>query len=492
MNAQDLNALRLNLAGDPQRPTYHFLSPSNWINDPHGMVQWNDQYHLFYQYNPNGPFHSTIHWGHAVSDDLVHWRDLPIALAPGPEPYDLDGCWTGCLVFDEGRPTILYTAAYPQTIAGAISYDELITWQKLAENPLIDGPPEELRPYAGGHFRDPFVWRTDSGWEMLAVSKIEGQGGQVLLYHSPDLRQWHYVGIFLSGDSRQYTPFWQGTMWECPNWLDFGRKQVLVLSIQATPTEHLYTVYHTGKREGSHFEPEYSEILVHGGSFYAPQVMRLSDGRLVMIGWLHEGRSQQACIEAGWNGALSLPMELNLLEDNSVAVTPVEELKSLRGEHRQLDDMQIIGESEFPVPKISGKALEIEVEFTPYGASAFGLKVLRSPGGEEQTSIVYYPGTKQIFVERDRTSLDQRTDVNPATMPVNVKGGESLHMRIFVDHSIIGVFVNGRFCLATRVYPTRDDSDGICLFALRGLVEVKNFHIWKLNAIWPVTEEQSG
>ena len=89
-----------NVATDPHRPRYHFLPPANWLNDPNGLIQWNGEYHMFYQYNPNGPFHGTIHWGHAVSADLVHWRHLPIALAPEPGTADEDGCWSGCAVDD--------------------------------------------------------------------------------------------------------------------------------------------------------------------------------------------------------------------------------------------------------------------------------------------------------------------------------------------------------------------------------------------------------
>src|SRR5271157_4164672 len=90
--------LRLALAGDRHRPLYHFLAPANWMNDPNGAFFWKGKYHLFYQYNPNGPFWGTIHWGHAASSDLVHWEDLPIALAPSKDGPDKDGCWSGCVV----------------------------------------------------------------------------------------------------------------------------------------------------------------------------------------------------------------------------------------------------------------------------------------------------------------------------------------------------------------------------------------------------------
>jgi len=98
---------------DPHRPAFHFLPEKHWMNDPNGLIQWKGQYHMFYQYNPHGAFHGTIHWGHAISRDLVHWEHLPIALAPTPDGVDKDGCWSGCAVNNNGAPTLLYTGVYP-------------------------------------------------------------------------------------------------------------------------------------------------------------------------------------------------------------------------------------------------------------------------------------------------------------------------------------------------------------------------------------------
>src|SRR6476659_2902008 len=97
------------LVRDPHRPGYHFLPPANWMNDPNGLIHWKGQYHMFYQYNPEGPFHNKIHWGHAVSTDLVHWAHLPVALAPTLDSPDEDGCWSGCAVDNAGVPTLVYT-----------------------------------------------------------------------------------------------------------------------------------------------------------------------------------------------------------------------------------------------------------------------------------------------------------------------------------------------------------------------------------------------
>src|SRR5512143_2626508 len=131
-------------SADRHRPRFHFLPERNWMNDPNGLIQWKGQYHLFYQYNPNGPFHGTIHWGHAVSGDLVHWAHLPVALAPTPDGPDKDGCWSGCAVDNGGVPTLIYTGVHPQTQCLAWSDDDLLTWKKHAGNPVLPAPPPQL------------------------------------------------------------------------------------------------------------------------------------------------------------------------------------------------------------------------------------------------------------------------------------------------------------------------------------------------------------
>ncbi len=134
---EEAMAKRVALADDPHRPQYHFQAPSGWMNDPHGLIQWLGEYHLFYQHNPDAAYHDAICWGHAVSDDLVHWRDLPIALRPTLPGVDAEGCWSGCTVDDNGVPTTFYTGVFPQTVCVARSHDGLLTWEK-GDHPLID------------------------------------------------------------------------------------------------------------------------------------------------------------------------------------------------------------------------------------------------------------------------------------------------------------------------------------------------------------------
>ena len=197
---------------DPHRPRYHIVPPTGWLNDPNGPIQWRGQYHLFYQHNPTTPFFpgtpslGTMHWAHLVSEDLMHWEELPVALSPTAGGPDAGGCWSGCAVDDRGVPTLIYTGVYPERQCVATSRDDLLTWDKYAGNPVIAAPPEGLDVTG---FRDPHVWREGDRWQMLLGSGIRRLGGAVLLYSSPDLVHWEYTGPLLVDDGEQPGAVWR-------------------------------------------------------------------------------------------------------------------------------------------------------------------------------------------------------------------------------------------------------------------------------------------
>ena len=185
-------ATKRKLAGDPHRPRYHFLPPANWMNDPNGAIFWKGKYHLFYQYNPNGAFWGTMHWGHAASEDLVHWEHLPIALAPTPGGPDRDGCYSGHAVNNNGVPTFIYYGN-PEGNCIAIGSDDMLTWQKPLANPVIPHPPkgqEEWRPW------DPCAWKEGDTWYSLSGGAAEGVGDTAFLFRSKDLVHWEYMHRF--------------------------------------------------------------------------------------------------------------------------------------------------------------------------------------------------------------------------------------------------------------------------------------------------------
>lgn len=450
------------------------------MNDPNGLIQWNGQYHMFYQYNPHGAFHGTIHWGHAVSRDLVHWEHLPIALEPTSDGFDKDGCWSGCAVNNNGIPTLLYTGIYPQVQCIATSSDDLLTWQKHSQ-PVIAAAPADIEIHAGGEIRDPFVWRERDQWYMLLGSRMEGVGGVVLLYRSDDLFHWEYLHPLLAGDANQTEPFWTGTMWECPNFLDFGEKHVLIISMQEHPAKPLFVAYFTGGYEEQRFIPETQEVLVHGAYFYAPQVMRADNGRYIMWGWLMEGRTPQHSLEAGWSGVMSIPIELSLFSDGKLAMEPVKELESLRQEHYHFENLEIAAGYELP-QDICGEALEMRLQFESDEQTEVGILLRASQDGEEQTRVIFQVQQRQLVIERANPSPDVDIDTHVAPLPFEPHQPVTIHL--FLDHSVLEVFVNRRVCMVSRVYPAHETSNHIGLFSRSGTIKINSLDIWKLEEIW--------
>lgn len=472
---------RATLAGDPHRPRYHFLPPANWMNDPNGMIQWGGTMHLFYQYNPHGAFHGTIHWGHASSMDLVHWRDHEIALIPQPGGADASGCWSGCAVDNGGTPTFLYTGVSPQTVCVATSADGLETWQQHAGNPVIAAPPPEIAAQSGHDFRDPYVWREDGAWWMVIGARREGEGGLTLLYRSTDLQQWEFVRVLLAGNEAASPYFYEGSMWECPNLLDFGERRALVLSIQDAHNRLHHAAYFAGPYRDHTFTPDAGGVLAQGGSFYAPQATRLADGRILLFGWLREQRPLDVCVATGWNGAMSLPLIVTMAEDGRVRLEPAAELAALRGAAWTVSDLAVAPHSAQPLP-VRGDALEIEVEFAENAAAEFGLSVRCASDGSEQTRIVVRPALGELAVQRVG-DLDEGVAAEERA-PLTLAAGERVRLRVFVDASVLEIFANDNCYMAVRLYPRRADSQDVRVFAGAAPVEVARLTAWPLAAIW--------
>jgi beta-fructofuranosidase len=480
-------AQRRELAGDPHRPHYHFLPPANWMNDPNGLIRWKGQYHLFYQYNPDRPVHERIHWGHAVSSDLVHWADLPIALAPTSGRADADGCWSGCAVDNHGIPTLIYSGVHPQVVCLATSTDDLLTWEYYSGNPVIAGPPAEFLAGTGGHFRDPFVWKEGDYWYLLIGSKSEGVGGMILLYRSPDLTHWQYLHPLLVGDASILQPVRTGVMWECPNFLTFGDWRVVLFSVLGAPEgDPLYPLYVTGAFRDEQFLPQTQGMLAHGGYFYAPQVLRDDQGHSLMWGWLMEGRSKSLLKEAGWAGVMSLPVIVAPLPGGGLSLEPAPELTTLREKHWHYDGIELSEGMNFLHEDIRDDCLEMLAEFEPGQHCEFGFRLRCSPDGQEQTRLVYQSASQQVSIEREQSSVNPEVDHGNSSAVVEADPGEVLKLHIFLDRSVVEAFVNGRCYLASRIYPQRRDSLGLELFVRRGRVGVRSLDIWHLASIWNI------
>ena len=469
----DFAGQRRKLAHDIHRPVYHFIAPSSWMNDPNGVIHWDGKYHLFYQFHPESPRFDLAYWGHAVSEDAIHWRDLPLALSPSPDGPDATGCWSGCVVENEGVATAVYTGVGPkgfgqQSQCIATSQDGLLSWEKYSGNPILSEIPAiSNQPY---DLRDPMIWREADTWYMLLASRIKSVGGSVFLYRSPDLISWEFLHPLLTGSYAK-----DGCVWECPSFFPLGDKWVLIVAGKGRRIP--FTVfYFIGDYVDLQFRPETSGILDHA-YFYAPFTMEDAQGRRLLWGWLREGRSEEAHVAAGWAGCHSVPRELSL-RDGKLHMKPVPELERLRGGRTLISDIQLTG-AEHKL-QVGGAALDIELECSAEGR--VGLAVACAPDGSEQTRISYDPEGKRLSVNRERSSLGQDHETFADEAPHEPAPGEDLQLRILLDGSVLEIIANDRTSICSRIYPTRADSQGLCLF---GKGQVKTLSIWQMRSIWP-------
>ncbi|GAC1538074.1 MAG: glycoside hydrolase family 32 protein [Herpetosiphon sp.] len=472
--------LRTRIASDPHRPVYHFMPEANWMNDPNGLIQWNGRYHLFYQYNPNGAFHATMHWGHAVSSDLVHWNHLPVALVPTPGGPDQDGCFSGCAVDNDGVATFVYTGVngLSQLTCLATSNDDLLLmWTKDPANPVIASTPPGIDLVA---YRDHSVWREGASWYQIIGGGIVGIGGTALLYRSFDLHTWEYLGPILIGDKLATDNVWTGEMWECPDLFPLDGRHVLLISVWHEQRLH-YCVSMVGSFDGMRFVANHQVILDAGGSLYAPQTFRDAEHRRLLFGWLREQRSDAAQVAAGWSGAMSLPRILFLTSDGRLGQRPAPELGTLRRTHTLRTDIVVDPGSSLPLEAPAGDVMELLLEWQLGAASCVELAVRCSPAGEEQTVVVYDRQLRRLTVDRSRASLDPGTTRDVVGASLELADGEALRLHVFLDRSILEIFANETVTLTPRIYPTRPDSLGLRLAAFGGTATVSRLEMWKLS-----------
>lgn len=385
-------------------PRYHITAERNWLNDPNGPIQWQGRYHLFFQTNPDAPGFGAMRWGHVSSGDLVTWQRHPLALEPSDGP-DRDGCWSGCARVVDGEPSLYYTGIVHdgdrriESICRAIGSPDLLQWTKDPANPLVAGPPPSLER---GDHRDPFLWQDNDGWHLIVATGAEGHG-QTLVYHSPDAHTWSYGGVFF--ESPRYVDGVDvGDVWECPALVRFEDADVLILSVIG-PTGPR-TLYFVGRVISGRFEGEYGDRLDHGSVFYAPTTMIDESGRQLLWAWIQE----ETTTELPRVGALSLPRVLDLV-DGKLRMTPAPELTALR-----------VGET-------TDTAAQMEIAARP-------------TSGVSTWSI----GSIPIVVDLDNYWL------TVGSMRAAIVDQTDTELQIFVDGSIVEVFLGGQATITARRY----------------------------------------
>jgi beta-fructofuranosidase len=472
------------LAMDPRRPQYHLLPRANWMNDPDAPICWKGVYHMFYQYNPDGAYWGNMHWGHAASPDMIHWRHLPVALAPTPGGPDSDGCFTGTAVIQDGRVAILYTGvkAVPRdqaTIKGgtpplletqclAVSDDpDLRTWVQTSA-PVLSAPPQGMQVNG---FRDPSPWRQSEWWYMVVAAGIPSQGGCALLYRSRDLRTWEYMHMLSKTDhegAAAFNPISPWEVWECPEFFAVGDWHVLIYS-----TSHR-TYWQSGKLDNEKmiFRPLQAGILDYG-SLYAAKTQLDQSGNRIVWGWIQESRSVEDCKAAGWAGVMSLPRVLTVADDGRIRTRPAVEVNHLRSNERRLHLTADEGNDHAQINSMRVRGCCGEILCTVRSTSeAFKLTL---SGSSESTA-------PWLTLRYDPHHADE-IFVDDYPLPVVPGENKDLDLNLYVDGSVIEVFINGEAAYTKRFYCPENTAPDLQMQWAGRLADIANLRVWQLSPI---------
>ena len=475
---------------DPYRPLYHFSSPENYMNDPNGLCQWQGRYHMFYQFRPVGV--DRVHWGHTVSDDLIHWRDLPMALYPDVER----DCFSGQTLVEEDRVVAIYHGTQSGNAIATASDPLLLNWDKHPNNPVIPGTNQDAGD-TGYRVFDPCIWKEDDGYYSISGTYQDGERGLDAvgvdhLFRSEDLSEWKYLGPLMEdaffaepGEDAAVPNFWP---------IGNGRHMLLLFSHKRAGR------YYIGRYDTDthRFMPETHGRMNYGpwvvGSLHAPSATVDDSGRYLGIFNLHTGRDTDETDEM-----MTLPRHYWLDSANTLQMAPVSEVESLRSVHYSVGSMDIPANSEILLDGVGGKAVELRATIDPGAAREVGLYVLRSPDGSERTRVSLYPNDHRRFetssLQVDVSESSTRGDVwarSSEIGPLALAQDEPLELRVFIDRSVIEVFANDRQCLTVRVYPGHADSRGVSLFARGGDARLVSLDCWQMHSIWPELARLEG
>lgn len=493
---------------DRDRPRFHLVPPAQWMNEPHGVLHHGGRHHLYYQRNELGPFWGAITWGHAVSDDLVHWTDLGTALVGADVPYAPDGIWSGsAVVDDDGTPLLFFTAGDfrddpNQRTAWARPSDpadpDLRDWTPAPApvTSLHDALPglrgAGLEPLPR-EFRDPFVWRDDDAWFQIVGAGLEGRGGTALLFRasSATADRWDFVGPLAVGDATTRPD--TGVMWELPVLLPVGHDEagrakhaLFVTPWWPGPCEHslLHEWYWVGTWDATtatwtpdHEEPRELDL---GGFFTGVTGSVTPDGRTLLWTIAQDLLPEKEHTARGWAGNAGLPVTIRYA-DGDLRVAPVEELTTLREEPvvdlRAGDSTPAAEPGRVVVD--AGPMVEIEIEADVPVGGAVEVAV-RAPSSDDAAVLLTVarttPTTGRIAVRRAAATEPHRTERGG---DVDLPAGEPVRVRVLVDHSMVEAYVQDRRSVTTRAWARPGDGD-------RGHVTVTGGAALQRLTVWPL------
>lgn len=448
-------ARAVELYEEPLRPRFHFTAAKGWLNDPNGLVFYGGEYHLFFQHNPAGAnWVEALSWGHAVSADLIHWKQLDEAIPPTPVAEGkVAGSWSGTGVVDRDntagfatgpgqRPIVLAWTATGLGQCLAFSNDAGRTFTKYAHNPVVPMDP----PKPGDWDRDPDIFWYAPGKHWVMIYSVTGKG--LVINTSADLKHWTRQGLIPD-------------MFECPACFELG--------VEGEADNRKWVVwdgggkYLIGRFDGKRFASEGGPFLLDGGkNYYAAQTWsNAPDGRRVGIAWMRDGKFPGM----PFNQQMGIPFELKLRTIPSVGLRltklPVREVERLRHGQKELAN-RVLSPGDNALAGITGDAFDIEAELEPDTAMEISLTA-------QGQRLVWSQG---------RLSIGDAS----ITAPLN---REVLKLRVVIDRTSLEAYANdGAASMTVAFVPPAREAVVLSLECKGGHAKIITLRLWQMHSIW--------
>ncbi|KUK94163.1 MAG: Sucrose-6-phosphate hydrolase [Thermotogales bacterium 46_20] len=475
---------------DSLRPRYHFTPVSGWLNDPNGLAHWQGYYHMFYQYNPFKPVWGTMHWGHAISKDLVHWKHMPIFLHRDDVECDEDesGAFSGSAYPDGNRLAVMYTKHWdPRFHRDKIAQSQyvVVTHDGINHEPVgshaVIEPGEESLP---NDFRDPKIFKEEDGlWGAVVGGSLDNKG-RVILYRSKDLKNWSFSSVLYTCDEN-----W-ARMVECPELLKLDGKHVLLISlvhyVEEIATYHAFHM--VGRITDDTFEPDIVEKSDFGDDFYAAQTFIDDSGRRILIAWTKAYSDHDRTINRKWAGIQTIPRQLSLNEKGRLRMEPVPEIAALRT--AVTPDIELrettLGDAQLTA-KLPSDSFEMEMSCSiDHPEDAIEI-IIGSEDKKGEYISIGLNSERRLFIE---VSVKEASDCSyHETLPLS-DDVRSIDLRIFFDRSIVEVFADDYTISGTRKFRFGNMKRHLAVLGHPG-VFIESLSVWEMSSIWKKGRQQS-
>ncbi len=443
---------------DTHKPLLHLTPPLGWMNDPNGLIFYNNEYHLFYQFYPYDASWGPMHWGYAKSDDLLTWKHQDVALAPDQD-YDLEfGCFSGTSIIKDNELYLMYTGVNKGHQTQNLAVLEKGKFRKLDCNPVIDKSHLPSH-YLIADFRDPKVWEENGVYYSIIACRTKFDYSSILLFKSDNLEKWSYVGIFFDYKSK-------GTMIECPNLIKINNQYLLIFSIQFSQndkdlkSQNIHSAYylfgHIDFKKGHFICETPIKEFDKGFDFYAPQVLENINKENILIGWNAMWDRNYPSQKDNWVGQTTLPRKL-VFEKNKLKQIPIAEIKNY---YLESINKEIVLKNEYSLETLECNAFDLEVELDLSNCSkdcSFDLLVVTKK--QETLKIEYNNLTNIIKMDRKNFGeLIRSAGKEDNVRETKINENDLLKLRLIIDKSTMELFINdGEEVMSATSYTNNQD-----------------------------------